>query len=401
MDIFDKCNTDQGYFGPFRLKDDHYYTRPVLDPVPERSTHFQGKECVQWSLNNYLGLAQSQELRVAAEEAVRAYGPSAPMGSRMLTGNTRRHIELEGALADYLEKDSSIVFNYGYLGVLGTLSSLVQKNDAIVIDKMSHACMVDGTLMSQGAYRVFKHNDMDSLEKHLKFINKTRKGGILIVVEGVYGMSGDIASLKEICALKEKYDARLFVDDAHGFGVIGPQGKGAAAHWGVQDSVDIYFGTFAKAFAAIGGVSASTKPVIEWIRYNARTQVFAKSLPMIYVEVVSKALDIIRNDTERRSRMWRIASALRSGLKDAGFEVGDGPSPITPVYVRGGDIETGMGIMRSLREKGIFVNGVTYPVVPKGVFLFRMIPTAAHTGEDVRKTVDAFTAVRDELKLNG
>jgi glycine C-acetyltransferase len=322
------------------------------------------------------------------------------MGARMMTGNTQRHIELENALAQYLEKEAAILFNYGYLGVLGTISSLTDNKDLILIDKLSHASMVDGVLLAPAQFRVFKHNDMDHLEKHLKRANRDRKGGILIITEGVFGMRGDVADLPGICELKQKYDARLYVDDAHGFGVMGENGQGTGSYFGVHDKLDIYFGTFAKAFAAIGGVSAADKAVVEWIRYNARTQVFAKSLPMIYVEVLFKTLEIIKNDKQRRKRMWEVSSQLKAGLRNLGFDVGDVPSPITPVYVPAGDMYMGMEIIQRLRAMGIFITGVMHPVVPKGIILFRMIPTASHTDEDIHNTIAAFKKVRDDVKLN-
>jgi glycine C-acetyltransferase len=400
IDLFDKCQTDGGYFGPFRARGDHYFSRPILDPIPGREMIFQGKKVVQWSINNYLGLAENEELKALSVEAARTYGASAPMGARMMTGNTEHHIALEKKFADWLQKEDSVLFNYGYLGVLGTIASLVDSNDTILVDKLSHASMLDGVFVSQAKFRVYRHNDMNSLESHLKHVNKDRKGGVLIVTEGVFGMKGDIADLPAICALKDRYGARIYIDDAHGFGVMGPGGRGSGEYFGVHDKLDIYFGTFAKAFAAIGGVSATTKPVAEWIRYNARTQVFAKSLPMIYVAVLSKALDIIAHDDARRQRMWANANKIKSGLRDLGYEVGDVPSPLCAVYVPAGDINLGMAIIKALRDLGIFITGVIYPVVPKGILLFRMVPTASHTDEDIRRTIAAFKTVRDELKLN-
>ena len=400
MDIFDKCHTDEGYFGPFRVKNDRFFTMPILEPTPGHHMVFHGKKVIQWSINNYLGLAENEEIKTLAVGMAKKYGTSAPMGARMMTGNTQRHIELENSLADFLEKEAAILFNYGYLGVLGTIASLTDKKDTILIDKLSHASMVDGVQMARAQYRVFRHNDMDHLEQHLKASNQDRKGGILIVTEGVFGMRGDVADLPAICELKEKYGARLYVDDAHGFGVMGENGQGTGSHFGVQDKLDIYFGTFAKAFASIGGVSASTTPVVEWVRYNARTQVFAKSLPMIYVEALFKTLEIIKNDKQRRNRMWEVSNKLKAGLRNLGFDVGDVPSPITPVYVPAGDLKIGMAIIQKLREMGVFITGVMYPVVPKGIILFRMIPTASHTDEDIDTTVEAFQKVRDAMNLN-
>jgi glycine C-acetyltransferase len=269
-----------------------------------------------------------------------------------------------------------------------------------VIDKLSHASMLDGTFLAPGKFRAFRHNDMDSLESHLKRINRDRKGGILIVTEGVFGMRGDLADLPNICELKEKYGARLFIDDAHGFGVMGGHGQGTAAYFGVQDKVDIYFGTFAKAFASIGGVSSGPKPVIDWIRYNARTQVFAKSLPMVYVEVLKETLQMVRNGDHLRKKMFDNADKLKKGLQELGYLIGEGASPITPVYVPAGDLDIAMTLIKRLRELGIFITGVMYPVVPKGIILFRMIPTASHTDQEIQETVDAFARVRDELKLD-
>ena len=400
MDIFDKCNTDGGYFGYFRSRDDHFFSRPILDTLPGRTMVFNGKECIQWSINNYLGLAENEEIKAVAVEMVKKYRTSAPMGSRMMTGNTQRHIELERALADFLEKEAAVLFNYGYLGVIGTIQALVGPNDTILVDKLVHASMLDGMMLAPGKFRVFRHNDMNSLESHLKRVNRDRKGGILIVTEGVFGMQGGLADLPGICALKEKYEARLYVDDAHGFGVMGEKGQGVGSYYGVHDKIDIYFGTFAKAFAAIGGVSASDKKVCEWILYNARTQVFAKSLPLVYVEVLLKTLEIIRNDTERRKKMWANSKKLKAGLRDLGYHVGDVQSPITPVYVPIGDVQLGMQIIIKMRELGVFITGVIHPVIPKGLVLFRMIPTASHTDEDIQTTINAFRKVRDELKLD-
>lgn len=400
MDLFDKCYGDGGYFGMFRARDDYFFTRPILDPIPGPKTIFNGRECIQWSINNYLGLAENQELKNCAVRAAQKYGTSAPMGSRMMTGNTQFHKQLESKLADYAEKESAVLFNYGYLGVLGTISSLVGKNDTIVIDKLSHASMLDGTFLAPGKFRTFRHNDMNSLESHLKRINRDRKGGILIVTEGVFGMRGDLADLPNICALKDKYEARLFIDDAHGFGVMGENGRGTASHFGVQDQMDVYFGTFAKAFASIGGFSAGSKAVMDWIRYNARTQVFAKSLPMIYVEVLQKTLEMVRSGDHLRKKMFETAAKLKKGLRELGYYVGGGDSPVTAVYVPAGDFQIGMATIKRLRELGIFITGVMYPVVPKGILLFRMIPTASHTDEDIQTTVNAYAKVRDELKLD-
>jgi glycine C-acetyltransferase len=402
-DLFDKCLTDSGYFGHYRLNRDRYFTQPILGGIPAPRMTFQGREVIMWAINNYLGLADNKEIKEVARKAIEKWGTFSPMGSRMLTGNTEQHIALEQKLAGFLQKPSAILFNYGYLGVIGTITSLIDKNDQIIMDRLSHASMVDGTtLASYGKrFRAFQHNDMQDLENQLKEANRDRKGGLLIVTEGVFGMRGDLADLKSICELCKKYEARLFVDDAHGFGVMGENGRGLGEHFGVQDKIDIYLGTFAKAFAAIGGVAAAEEAPVEYIRYNARTQVFAKSLPMVFVEVLSATLDIVKNKPEIRKKMWHITGLLQKGLTELGYDIGDTQSPITPVYVPAGDPETGMSMIKMLREEyGIFVSGVAYPVVPKGVVLFRMIPTASHTEEDVEKTLDAYRNLRDRLKVD-
>ncbi len=402
-DIFAKCRTDGGYFGALRAARDTYFVQPILDGTPGPRMKFRGKDVIVWAVNNYLGIAGRADVQAAAEEAMRRWGPSAPMGSRMLTGNSDEHRALEKRFADFLGKQAAIVFNYGYLGVLGTVSALVGPEDVVVIDSLSHASMIDATVLASAGRRFhpFKHNDMDDLESHLKAAKAKAKGGILIITEGVFGMKGNLARLPEICRLKEQYGARLFVDDAHGFGVMGKTGQGTGEHLGAQEGIDLYFGTFAKAFAAIGGVTAGDDEVVEWVRFNARSNVFAKALPMVYVKTVDKALAIIQAEPQLRERMWRMARLLQQGLTGLGYDIGDTESPITPVYVMSGSEKDAMAMMAFLREQfGVFVSAVTFPVVPRGVVLFRMIPTAAHTEEDVEKTVTAFRQMRDQMKLD-
>jgi len=402
-DLFDKCNTDGGYFGSLRVQGDRYFNQPILEGTPGAHMIFQGREVIMWAVNNYIGLAANEEVKSAARESFERNGTYSPMGSRMLTGNTDRHVELEGRLARFLQKPASILFNYGYLGVMGTIAALVGPNDQIIIDKLSHASIVDATVLASGGrrFRPYKHNDMDALESQLKAANRNRTGGLLIVGEGVYGMRGDLANLPAICELKEKYGARLMIDDAHGFGVMGENGRGTGEHFGVQDRVDLYFGTFAKAFAAIGGVTAGDQSPVEYIRYNARTNVFAKALPLIYVDALTRSLDLIEQKPELRARMWQVARRLQHGLVELGYDIGDTASPITPVYVPAGDPSVAMQMVRTLREEfGVFVSGVVYPVVPKGVVMFRMIPTASHSDEDVDVTLKAFRELRDRMKLN-
>jgi glycine C-acetyltransferase len=402
-DLFDKCKTDEGYFGPMRATKDDYFTRPVLDPHPGNRMKYGGVEKIMWSVNNYLGLAGNAEIQKVASDALDEYGISSPMGARMMSGNTDTHIAFERELAAFSQKQSAILFNYGYLGVIGTINSLTGPDDVIVLDKLAHACIVDGSQLSQSQLRVFKHNDMNSLENVLKRVNRDRKGGVLIVTEGTYGMTGDLAKLPEICALKDQYSARLFIDDAHGIGVMGEQGRGTADYFGVQDAIDIYFGTFAKSFAAIGGYSAADSDVIDWIAYNARTQVFAKSLPMIYVNAMRKTLEMVIDGDRRREKLWENSRALKSGLQELGYYIGSGEAPICSVFtpLGGQDVHViGAGMVRYLRENGIFVSAVIYPVIPLGLCMFRMIPTAAHTAEDVAETLQVFRDMRDEMGLS-
>ena len=401
-DLFAKCDTDGGYFGAYRMAKDKYFTQPVLEgPIGPRM-QFEGKEVIVWSINNYLGLAQHPHIHERAQQTVAEHGTWTPMGSRLLTGNTHRHMALEARLARFMQKEASVVFNFGYMGVIGTIHALVGEADTVIIDSLSHACIVDGALLaSRGKqFRVFRHNDMNSLEEQLKATNAKRRGGVLVVTEGVFGMTGDLALLPDICTLKEQYDARLFIDDAHGFGVMGATGAGTAEHLGVQDRVDLYFGTFAKSFAAIGGVTAGQERVVDYIRYNARPNIFAKSLPMVYVEAVDAALDLVESDIARREQVWHIARRLQQGLADLGFDLGATSSPITPVYLPAGDEETAVRAMRLMRSTyGVFVSAVTYPVVPRGVVLFRLTATAAHTDEDVDRTLEAFEKLRMHLNL--
>ena len=401
LDVFAKCYTDGGYFGQYRKNDPLGVTRPLLDSIPAPQMNYQGKEYIMWSVNNYLGLAGDTRIQDVARRTLESHSVSAPMGSRMMSGNTSEHIALEEDFAQWQEKEASIVFNFGYLGVLGTIASLVGPGDTLIIDKLSHACILDGAFLSRAKLRFFRHNDPNDLENVLKSVNQKRSGGVLVAVEGVYGMTGDIARLKEICELKDRYNARLFVDDAHGIGTIGKEGRGAAHYCGVQDQADVIMGTFAKSLAAIGGFATSEKDVCEWMAFNARTQVFAKSLPMLYVRSVACGLNLLRTEEWRRETMWAHSKVLKDGLRSLGYTVGFGASPICAVYAstaRGNEI--GERMCGYLREKGIFVTAVVYPVVPPGLVMFRMIPTAAHSEEHVTKTLEAFAQMKRELALN-
>lgn len=405
QDIFDKCHTDGGYFGTLRAAGDRFLSRPTMQITPDTHIDFAGKECIMWSYNNYLGLANHPDIQAVAEKALKEYGISSPMGSRMMSGTTEDHLALEKKLATWTNKEAAYLFNYGYLGVLGIVSALAGPEDTIVMDKLSHACIIDAAFLAPSTTRIFRHNNVADLEKVLKNIREKKpKGGILILIEGVYGMTGDIAPLKEIVKIKDKYGARLFVDDAHGCGVLGDKGSGVGSHYGVMDEVDIYFGTFAKTFAAIGGFAAAKREVIEWIGYNARTQVFAKSLPIIYVKAADKTLDMIIDGDERREMLWNKSNALKEGLKNVGFQIGGGQSPIVSTYISIQGDQPYESIapqtVKYLRDHGIFVTAVIYPVIPHGLVMYRMIPTAIHSDEDIATTIKVFTQMRDDLKLN-
>lgn len=405
-DIFDKCRTDGGYFGKFRQAGDMEFTRPIMDPIPGKRMKHTGNEYIMWSVNNYIGLAENQEIKAAAAAAVETYSTSAPMGSRMMSGNTEHHIALEKRLAEFTQKEAAFLFNFGYMGVIGIVSSLCGPKDTVVVDKLAHASILDAAGLAKAAgstIRYFKHNDAKDLDKVLASIDKKNPdGGVLILTEGVYGMTGDLANLKEICEVKDKYGAKLFIDDAHGFGVVGENGRGAADLFGVQDKIDVYFGTFAKAFASIGGFCVGKKEVIDWIAFNARTQVFAKSLPMVYVKSLDKTLDLVIAGDDRRKTMWDNANKLRDGLRDLGFSIGVGGSPICSVFCpTGSDDANGEGaqMLMYLRKKGIFVTAVVYPVIPPGLCMFRMIPTTSHTDSEINETIQAFADMKKDLSL--
>ncbi len=406
-DMFDKCATDAGYFGRFRAAGDRFFTLPVIDDLPGPHMKFQGQDNIMWSVNNYIGLAGNEEIKQAALEATEKWSVSSPMGSRMMSGSTTEHLALEKSLAEYAQKEDSFLFNFGYMGVLGTVVSLTGPDDTLIVDKLAHACIVDAAFSAKGSnggkpmVRFFRHNDMNDLESVLKSVNKDRKGGVMILSEGVYGMTGDLADLKGITTLARKYDARVFIDDAHGIGVMGEKGRGTADHQGVQKEIDIYFGTFAKTFASIGGFAATSIQVRDWIAYNARTQVFAKALPMPYVKSLQVALRLVQEGDERRRIMWERSNQLKDGLRNLGYHIGTGDSPICAVFTPVGDNleDVAMGMLSYLRKHGIFCTGVVWPVIPPGLVMFRMIPTTAHSEEDVQRTVDVFKKMRDDLKI--
>lgn len=401
MDIFERIKNNRGPLGE-HAKDAHgYFTFPKLEGELSNRMMFNGKERLVWSLNNYLGLGNHPEVRKADAQAAAEWGMAYPMGARMMSGQTKYHEQLEQELAAFENKEAAYLLNFGYQGMVSAIDALVTRKDVIVYDAESHACILDGVRLHMGKRFVFPHNNIENLEKQLKRAKRLTDesgGGILVISEGVFGMSGDQGKLKEIVALKEKYDFRLFVDDAHGFGVLGETGAGTGEAQGVQDGIDVYFGTFAKSMASIGAFVASTADVINYLQYNMRSQIFAKSLPMPLVIGALKRLDMIRSSQEHKEKLWTIVNALQSGLKDAGFEIGNTQSCVTPVYLNG-TIPEATSLILDLRENfDIFCSMVVYPVVPKGIILLRLIPTAAHTMEDVEYTINAFSKIRENLK---
>ncbi len=390
-----------GPIGQYMKEAHGYFTFPKLEGEIGTRMKFRGKEVLVWSLNNYLGLANHPEVRKADADAAAKYGMAYPMGARMMSGQTNEHEELERQLAEFEGKEDAYLLNYGYQGMISIIDSLVGRNDVIVYDSESHACILDGLRLHFGKRFVFPHNNMENFEKQLQRAVKLaekQKGGILVITEGVFGMSGDLGKLNEIVRLKHKYPFRLLVDDAHGFGTMGKTGAGVGEHMGVQDEVDVYFGTFAKAMAGIGGFVAGSEMVISYLRYNMRSQIFAKSLPMPMVIGALKRLELLKNEHSMRKKLWEVVNALQDGLKKNGFNTGNTESPVTPVFLSG-SIPEGTQIAFDLRENyGIFCSLVGYPVVPKGVLLIRLIPTAVHTLEDVEYTINAFGEVAKKLK---
>jgi len=400
VDIFEKVLKRQSPLGQYRDDAEGYYMFPKLEGELSNKMMFMGKERLVWSLNNYLGLGNHPEVRKADAEAAKEWGMAYPMGARMMSGHTKYHEQLEQELAEFVGRESAYLLNYGYQGMVSIIESMVDRKDVIVYDSEAHACIIDGMRLHFGKRFVYPHNDMQNLEKELgraKKITDQTGGGILVITEGVYGMSGDLGKLRDITDLKEKYDFRLLVDDAHGFGTMGATGAGTDEYLGVQDKVDLYFGTFAKAMAGIGGFVASKKDIIRYLKYNLRSQIFAKSLPMPMVIGALKRLDMIRSSTEHKDKLWTIVNALQDGLKARGFNLGNTESPVTPVILQGG-VPEATHVTYDLRENyGIFCSIVVYPVVPKGIILLRLIPTAMHTLEDVEYTINAFTDIKDKL----
>jgi glycine C-acetyltransferase len=403
MDIFERISKDSGGpIGQYRERADGYFAFPRLEGELGPRMTFNGREVLCWSLNNYLGLANHPEIRRVDAEAAAKYGLAAPMGARMMTGHTRMHEHFEHELADFEKKEAAYLFNFGYQGIVSTIDTLTNPHDVIVYDNEAHACLLDGIRLHIGNKYKYRHNDMADLEKKLKVatevVEKTG-GGILVITEGVYGMTGALGDLAGIVALKKKYSFRILIDDAHGFGVMGPNGRGTSEHFGVMDDIDIYIGAYAKAMAIIGGFVAGPKYVIEYLRYNMRSQMYAKSLPLAIVEGCEKRLEIIRSaeGDALRAQLWKVTRALQKGFRDLGFDIGPAEACVTPVHVEG-DVVQATNIAMDLRENyRIFCSVITYPVIPKGMIIFRIIPTAAHTMDDVNYTLKAFAEVREKL----
>lgn len=400
MDLFDKFDIENTPLGQYYKVAHGYYTFPELEGEIGPKMIFRGKERLVWSLNNYLGLANHPEVRKADADAAAQYGMAYPMGARMMSGQTKFHEKLENELAAFVGRESAYLLNYGYQGMMSIIDNLVNRKDVIVYDSEAHACIIDGMRLHIGKRFVYAHNDMASLEKQLQHAVKVTEqtgGGILVITEGVYGMTADLGDLKGITDLKGKYNFRLMIDDAHGFGTMGPKGDGTDAHFGVRDKVDLYFGTFAKSMAGIGGFIASSKQVVNYLRYNMRSQIYAKSLPMPMVIGALKRLELLRDRPELRENLWTIVNALQNGLRAEGFDLGKTKSPVTPVYLKGGNAEA-TNLIVDLRENhNIFCSIVTYPVIPKGQILIRVIPTAVHTLEQVEYTINAFKLIKAKL----
>lgn len=404
MDIFERITKNRGPIGQYQKAGHGYFAFPKLEGEISSHMKFRGKEVLTWSLNNYLGLGNHPEVRKVDAEAAAEFGMAYPMGARMMSGQTRKHEELERNLAEFVQKEDAFLLNYGYQGMASIIDAVTSRNDVIVYDSESHACILDGMRMSLAKRYVFPHNDMENLETQLKRATKRAEqqgGGVLVITEGVFGMAGDLGNLKAVADFKDKYDFRLLVDDAHGFGTMGATGMGSGEHFGVQDKIDLYFSTFAKSMAGIGGFVASDTEVVDFLRYNMRSQTYAKSLPMPMVYGALKRLDMLKTMPELRENLWKVVNALQSGLKEAGFDLGVTESPVTPVYMRGGIIEA-TNLILDLRENyGIFCSMVIYPVVPKGDILLRLIPTAMHNLDDVKRTIAAFTDCRSKLQAGG
>ena len=403
MDIFDKIRKNRGALGQYQEQGDGYFMFPKLEGEIGPRMKFMGKDVLNWSLNNYLGLANDPEIRKVDAEAAAQYGLAYPMGARMMSGQTTMHEKFERMAAEFVGKESAYLLNYGYQGMVSIIDALIGRKDVIVYDSESHACIMDGLRMVLAKRFVYPHNDMEGFEKQLQHAEKVvaeTGGGIVVITEGVFGMAGDLGALDKIVPFKKKYDFRLIVDDAHGIGTMGKTGAGTGEHFGVQDQIDVYFATFAKSFAGIGGFVAGDKDVISYLRFNLRSQIYAKSLPMAMTIGAIRRLEMIRDNPEKREKLWAITRALQNGLREAGFDLGKTESPVTPVFLKG-SLEQTTQIIRDLRKNyGIFTSVVIYPVVPRGVIMLRIIPTAVHTMDDVQYTIQSFREVKRKLETN-
>ena len=400
-DLFQRIHENKGPLGKWASQAEGYFVFPKLEGPISNRMKFKGKEVITWSVNDYLGLANLPEIRKVDAEAVAEFGSAYPMGARMMSGHTELHEQLENELATFVDKESAYLLNFGYQGILSTVDTLVGKDDVIVYDVDAHACIVDGVRLHLGKRFTYKHNDVESLEKNLQRATKVAEqtgGGILVISEGVFGMRGEQGKLKEIAALKKKYNFRFLVDDAHGFGTLGENGKGAGNEQGIQDQIDVYFATFAKSMASTGAFVAADKEIIDYLKYNMRSQMFAKSLQMQLVKGALKRLDLLRTRPEFKAKLWENVNSLQNGLKENGFDIGTTQSCVTPVYLKG-SIPEAMALVQDLRENyGIFCSIVVYPVIPKGLILLRLIPTATHSLEDVEITLKAFAGIREKLE---
>tara|TARA_X000001036_G_C20680742_1_gene805845 strand:- start:1105 stop:2355 length:1251 start_codon:yes stop_codon:yes gene_type:complete len=400
-DLFERIHENKGPLGKWASQAEGYFVFPKLEGPISNRMKFMGKEVITWSVNDYLGLANLPEIRKVDADAAAEFGSAYPMGARMMSGHTELHEQLENELASFVEKESAYLLNFGYQGILSTVDTLVGKDDVIVYDVDAHACIIDGVRLHLGKRFTYKHNDVESLEKNLQRATKVADqtgGGILVISEGVFGMRGEQGKLKEIVALKKRYNFRFLVDDAHGFGTLGKDGKGAGDEQGIQDQIDVYFATFAKSMASTGAFVAADTQIIDYLKYNMRSQMFAKSLQMQLVKGALKRLDILRTRPEFKAKLWENVNALQNGLKEKGFDIGTTQSCVTPVYLKG-SIPEAMALVKDLRENyGIFCSIVVYPVIPKGLILLRLIPTASHTLEDVQITLEAFAGIREKLE---
>ena len=400
-DIFDSLTKNYGPIGRYRSRAHGYFAFPKLEGATGPRMRFRGKEVITWSLNNYLGLANHPDIRKVDSEAATQWGFATPMGSRMMSGNTDYHEKLERELSVFEDKEDTILFNYGYQGMVSMIDTLLSRHDVAVYDSECHACIIDGLRQFPGKRYAYKHNKIEDLIKQLEraqnLLGEDAIGGILVISEGVFGMAGDQGKIKEIVELKKKYSFRLLVDDAHGFGTLGKTGAGVGEEQGCQDGIDIYFSTFAKSMASIGGFASGPKIIIDYIRYNIRSQIYAKSMPMPLVIGNLKRLEMLQTHPEIKDKLWQNALALQNGLKERGFDIGTTDSVVTPIFMKGG-LGEATTMVADLRENyGIFCSIVVYPVIPKGEIIFRIIPTAAHNEEDIQQTLEAFSATKTKL----